>query len=502
MHCARSIRCFWPAGIFLLFSLFIIGLFLNYAPSWGFMDDIQNLRRAETVFQGDSVVRGIIDLSIGDMRGWGIFKPVYYTWAVLTYHFFKESPLTIYILIVIFNMLTLALWGYALHDLLAKEEGDRWWHIFVFPLSFLIFTPFWNNFIYISVQQKFIVTLSALAILSFLKSYQRENKVYVFLTYLCLLLSVGVHPEGIFLALAFVGCTLLDLLTLRKRRKISLIHFIVSILIFIGYFVFSLTVQMQGSYSGQYKGGLNLSAILGRLSNASVALKGIIFMALVALGIACLKGFSEKEISFKKYAILPLGVISYIAVLTPWGFPNYHLSTLAPFVLGILFPLYLYLNKRSRGLFWVNHILIIALAFAACTSIGAPRVAKMAHKKQVNRFIQKHRKSNPNSLYFTSPPLVEATAALRHFTEAEFVYLKQRRLSSARLLEGRNHYLVFCDESGDLTLQGIRVGDAIYANDTWRIFELKRQNNYRKTFNVEFKENYFQKLVSFLKRSF
>jgi len=490
---------FWPIVVYLLFCAFVIGAFIHYAPSWGLMDDSYNLGRAQTVFKGASVFTEIKKIIRSDLIGWGMFRPVYYTWAIFTYHIFRESPLAIYLLIALFNLLSFALWGYLLHFLFSGKKENRLLHIFLFPLIFSIFTPLWNIFIYISLQQKFIVTFSALAILYFFKAYAQKNKAYIFFSLLFVLLSIGTHPEGIFLVMAFIGCIVIDVVIKRRLSIISLINLVTYVFLFIAYFIFTLKVQMAGIYTARYKGGFNVSGILAGISGASIAVKGILGIAVIALVAAVLRALFKREIRLKASIVLPLGVISYILILAPWGFPNYHLSILAPFVMGIFFPLYMVMNKRSNALRNINNTLIIVLAFTACAYIAAPRIAKMGQIREVVQFLKKHRNANPESVYFTSPPLWEAGVALGHFSGAKVNYLRQGKLSYQDLHRTAGNYLIFSNESNALALDGVNIGRQIYANNTWRVFKVSGWGNYSSIFDVNFGRNFFQKLVVFLR---
>lgn len=490
---------FWPILVFIFFGALIIGSFVYHDPSWGFMDDVQHLGRANTVFNSDSMVNGFKEIISSDLS-WGMFRPVYYVWVVFIYHIWKDSPLTIYVLIALFNLATLALWGYLLHFLFSAKKEDRWAHIFIFPLTFLVFTPLWNNFIYISVQQKFIVTLSALAILCFFQSYRTKKKGYILLSVLWILLSIGIHPEGIFLAMAFIGCIIVHALIKRKIGILAILNFLAYLSLFLTYFIFSLKVQMRGGYTARYKENINIEGIFNSILSASPAVKGMVLIAVIAVIIACFRALMKKEDDLQEHVILPLSLISYIFILTPWGFPNYHLSTLAPFVMGIFFPAYIALNKRSKILYYLNNAVIIFMAFVACAYIGIPRIERMAEKKKVVQFLQENNKLSSENLYFLSPPLYEATYALNRFTDANTVYLSQPVFSSKDIHRNKNNYLIFSDESGPLSLEGVRIKEEIYASNTWRICKVIEDESYQGSFYVDFKKNGFQKVILHLKQ--
>lgn len=500
MKTDRSLEQLWPMLIFLLIGVLIIGCLLYSSPSWGFMDDLQHLGRAAHIAQSDSILTGLKDVLAIDLK-WGMFRPVYYVWIAFTYHFLKDSPLTIYILIAIFNIITLALWGYTLHSIFCRTNKDQWQHIFLFPLTFLIFTPFWNNFIYISVQQKFIITLSALSILFFFRAYKAKYKVNIFLSSLFLVLSIGIHPEGIFVAMAFIGCIVIDALGKRKIDRISLISLLTYLCLFIAYYIFTMSVQLAGdSYTSKYKSSLGIRQIFSSIATSPIGVKGILGLATIALITPCLKAFTRKETDLKAHTLLPLSIISFIVILSPWGFPNYHLSILAPLVMGIFFPTYVTLTNKSKTTKFIVNVLIVSMALAACFFIGSPRIAKMGQKKEIVHFLKKHHKENLQSIYLGSPPLYEATLALEHFSGANTFYLNEGTLSRQELMPDLTHYLVFSDESSPLLLDGVNVGAQIYASDTWRIFEIKAQEGYNGTFNVAFKKNLLQEIVAFLRR--
>jgi hypothetical protein len=151
--------------IFISFLLLVVGSFLFYAPGWGFMDDLTFRQLAGNFWSGKT---SFISMIFDDIHGLGRFHPVCYLWIILVY--WVKYPLLIYLLVFLIGAYVLLLWGQLMSRFLFKTPASSYVQ-WVFPLGFFLFPAFWNIFMYISVQEKFIFIFGSLSLYSLFKSY-------------------------------------------------------------------------------------------------------------------------------------------------------------------------------------------------------------------------------------------------------------------------------------------------------------------------------------------
>lgn len=491
---------YWPLVVAFVFFALLIGAYLFYAPSWGLMDDSQNLDRAQAVWQSGNILRGLWDVITSGVRGWGIFWPVYCTWAIFIYHIFKDSPLSIYILIACFNFISLFLWGVVLHKIFSAPKDDFLRNVFLFPLIFFIFTPFWNIFMYISVQQKFVIFFSALSFYFLAKAYNSGRNKYLIFSFLALLASIFSHPEGIYLSMAYIVFSILDITLLKYKKKVSIANFTINSIFFFLYYIFTVKVQMLGGYTAKYKNNLNMASLLNMFVETPMIVKAFFAGALVAFVCMLVQALRKKNNFLPLAIIIPIGIMTYLGTLLPWGFPNYHISLLAPHLFGLIFPVYLWLCRRKYLSLAVNGILIPISVTMVFFYVGFPRIQKMAEIKHMESFIKVLAAKNPHSFYFLPPPCVEATGAIKYFTGVDAKYLFEGKLSK-ELLSGRyQNYLVIRDECSMVTLDNVKAEEDVYGSNTWRIVRVSSKNDYSAAYKADFKENTFRKVITYLKR--
>ena len=486
----------FPLIIFTLFFMTVMGSLLFYAPGWGLMDDCRHLNHVELIWSGGNFFGNLWQL-ISIYTNVGEFIPVYFTWAALAYHIFRNAPLSLYLGIAVFNLMTLLLWGYTLNKVCPDTEKNRYMNIFLYPLTFSIFTPFWNNFMYISTQQKFIIFFSAIAVYLFYLACAKERKIYFIFSTIAVLLGVLTHPEGIFLNLAMLLLSLVLLLIIRK--KIYIFSFVINFILFFAYLFFTFTIQLKGSYASGYGNNLNLEKLVFNFLAAPALIKIITFSAALYLCFLIITIIKGKNRFSPVFLIFPLSYMSFVAVLVPWGYPNYHLSVLSPFIMGMLFPVYSFLNSRSlSSKILVNSFLII-IVFVLLFTIWFPRISKISDIKKVEQFIVDLEKKGDSNVYFMAQPCMEACDSLGSFTKTKTIYLNDSLLSGEKLIKSSNNLMIFRDECPKVYFDGVQESKEIYRNDTWRIFQVEKKAGVKKEFEVYFSENIIEKIKTFLK---
>lgn len=483
----------WPIIVFAVFFASLIGAFLYYWPGWGLQDDAQSLEIARLIWGSGHFWATLWEIIKGDLASWGIFRPIYYFTVAVNYHFFKDAPWVLYIFVTVFNFCALLLWGKLITRLFALKEDEKFIGMFLFPLSFFIFTPFWNIFTHISFQEKYIVLFSAAAFYFLEKAY-RENRA-VFLTPVVISIFLGLlsKPTGIHLTLTFGGFALADLLFFKFNKRLSRWVLLLSAVIFISYYLF-IKMNLRG-YAGQYS--LSLGSIVENLLHAPLVIQLLILVALVMSLTSILTTINKKNPFSPLVLMIPAGFLSYVLILAPWRLVNYLFSALTPYVLIMFFPFFLWCFRKNKGLRFLANAGLIFLVFMSFFFIGVPRVSKLADIRQMQAFIASSEEGHYH--YFFPPPFSEAAEAIGTLTSREIHYLQDGVLSEEHYDDTKINRLIVNDEAAPVSLKGVQTGEAVYQNKTWKVIGLRKDGENTGTFQADFPENCVQRLKSFLR---
>lgn len=492
------VKC-WPVVIFLGFFILLVGINLYYAPSWGLMDDVQNLEMAKTVWQSGNPFPNLWGLITRSLFDWGIFWPVYYTWVILVYHIFSEMPLAIYILIIMLNFISIFFWGMVFYRLFSVSKENFFLSVFLFPLLFFVFTPFWNIFLYVSVQQKFVLFFSALSLYSMERAYRLGKNRYLIFSFLALLGGIFGHPEGVYLCAAYIGFSILDILFFRYKKNISTVNLSINSVFFLAYYIFTTRIQMKGVYSSKYKNNLNIESLMLNFSEASVIVKALFILACGVFIYMTVQVLRRKNAFQPPAIIIPLGILTYLVVLLPWGFPNYHIGLLAPHLFGLFFLTYLWACRWKLLSFSVNVIIIPALVAMSFFYVGIPRIQKTSEIKLVEDFLKKFGSKSPQDLYFLPRPCAEAAGAIEYFTGINTMYLSDGKLPQDFLNDRSQNYLVMRDECPEAVLENVKVREEIYKSNTWNIVNVSSENGHSEVYKGDFQKNIFQEMIDYLR---
>ena len=233
------------------------------------------------------------------------------------YLVFQHHPTGFYIFVLILNMLAMLLWGRLFYEFFEVPEKYRYLTIFLFPLSFFFFTPFWNIFMYVSVQEKFVVWFSAISLYFFYQSYSRKRPSDIFFALGVAVLGVLSKPTMISLIGIYIFWSILDLLFYRKDKVLSLWYIGVNSILFFVYGVFTFKVQLKSGYTSSYGQNLNITSLIQRVCSGSLVVK-----VLLVMGIVFFFGFLVNSIRNKKRPFcvnIPRGFIGLYYFANPLG---------------------------------------------------------------------------------------------------------------------------------------------------------------------------------------
>jgi len=489
----------FPVIIFILFFSAILGATVYYAPGWGLMDDCQNLGRASAVLHSPSPVQEFLKNVWGDAIGWGIFRPVYHLWIITVYNLFARMPTAIYILMALINMCSLLIWGRVFCSFYNVKKENSQLGAYLFPLSFFLFTPFWNIFMYISLQEKFVVLFSALSFYFFKKSYEVASNRLVPFTFLFLILGLFSKPTTLCLALVYIVFALLDCLLFKIRPALSLVYLAISGILAVAYTTFTFKIQIHGQYTASYGHNLKPMILIGKILAANLIIKFLFLLGIVSVLFHIIKFILTKDKNDVFGVLLPLGLLGFLTLLMPWGYQSYLLCDLAPFVLGIFFPLYIWLIGRNTFSRCSVNAAFLVLISAVLIGLILPRISKMGEITKTEDFLKSRSLQYRHSRYLLLPPYSESAYALNGFTSEDIAYLADGKIDETFLTDKGNNYLLVNDQCSKIRMNGVRLAEEIYSNKTWQIYSLAIDKNYTGEFKPLFKNNLIQEIKTTLR---
>jgi len=482
----------YARGVFLIFCLIVIAAYVYHQPSWGMMDDWAHLDLTEKIWTAQDPLAALSTYFSAEFEEQKI-RPLHCLMTLFVYKFFVHSPTVVYILNFCFGMALLPLWGKIFEMMFCKGEKEKADHIYIYPLSFFAFLPFWNNFMYISLQEKLIFYFSTLSIYFLGRLIQKNEGRYTWYTLFFSVLCLLSKPTGIFLIVTLMVFSMAMLLFDRRKGKNFEMMGAVCFVILIAYYLVIKVALFSTSYSSRYGDNLNIAGIIQNLSAASIFIPALLLVSVIAF-IVFFVLFRKKRVEL--FALfLPIGFIIYIFILLPWGIINYLLGPAAPFLLGMCFPLYLAIKRflSKRRLEVLAPVTVCLLAFFILGQVIYVRIVKMADIHRTIEKIMELNLQNQAKFYFP-PPYVETHFSLEQFTHARIQYLKDGILNAEYMDSGDNYFLSF-DQSPRIVLRGVEFKDLVYQNRTWRIYKLSPSYRAETTAYEIFPKTFLEKLV-------
>lgn len=479
----------FPVASFVFCLLVICGATFYYSPSWGLMDDDGFLEMAVTYWKNPANT----EIVTRDFMAAGMYRPVVFVWATIFYKVFENWPAGFYMFIAVGNMAAMLLWGIVFCRFFNVRREDRYWSIFFFPLAFFVFTPFWNLFTYLSLQEKFIIFLAPLALYYFQNTYQTARpRDWIFL-YFLLVLGMLSKATFIFVPAAIVAYAFLDLVFFRGRKAVSATHLMITGLSLVYYAFYTFTVQLKGDYTAKYKSGLTIGGIIGKILGTSVVAKVLLLTGAVGSLVFVIWALRKMNREYLFPCIIYCGLVVYLMLLLPWGLHSYLLSAVGPLALGAFFPLYAWIIRK--GGLWkigINVLIAVAVCFVFVGN-NIPSISRMGDIGRTIRFIKENNNERMGR-YFFPPPYQESALATGNYTKKDIVYCDDGFIRSGMLLPDGENYAVFADLFPSVELSGVELGDEVYANGTWKVFRVIRSDDHQGTVRIGFAKTLVQKL--------
>lgn len=480
-------KCF-PLMSFVGFVFLVLGTILYFQPGWGLMDDVSNRTIAGNFWTGLESFGSLISDDIGRGR----FRPLYILWIVSVYMI--SNPVLIYGLIAVLLLAILLVWGQIVDGLFQHDDPVQTAVAkYCFPLSFFVFTPFWNIFMYISLQEKFIYVFSALSIYFLIKAYERQSIQSFGAAFVFLIVGVAGKETALALLGSYVFYALLDLVVFKKNAFMSKKLLLGSGVFGCSYVIFIRSIL--GDYTEKYKDNSHVSGYIDSLLAAPMIVKLLLILAVLTLCIfIVLKMLGKAKTVNDQFVIVPGFIIAYFFILLPWGVVSYLMAPLAPFIMIMFYPIFRFgcrLHKMIKVVFVGG---VVVLAYLIFGFVDMPRIEKMANIKKAVEAIQQVDQLRSNSRFFYPPGYIESAGTMKHYTQTDMIYVEDGTLDVTMITDEGPNYLIFEDQSRSIQLEDVRVGDQVYENSTWMVFEVLFEYDFRGRHQVEFSENFFEKM--------
>jgi len=482
-------------GIFISWCLVILTAILAIHPGWGFMDDHNNLTSSLNFWQHPSFER--LQRMIVEDTGSGRFRPIYMLWIITVYKIGANAPYLIYFFTTLTGLLVLPLWGLIL-DKVFNHGKKSPFLVWIYPLAFSLFTPFWNLFMYISIQEKFIYLFSGPAILFFLRSYEKNcwKDFVISLVFACL--ATLSKETGIVLVISFSAYAFFDAIIFKRNPPLSLKIWGIATTLFTSYYFF--IQQLLKSYTARYANNSNFHATITNLFSSPLHIKLALILSLIVILWQIGHKLTNRKFEENGESILAWLTSFYILILLPWGFQSYILAPLSAFVIGMGF--FFFRLGDKYFLFKIfKRLIIIVLIFITAFFIIIPQIQKMADKHKVAKAVEAISKKDPSAIFFYPPPYAETATALSIFSQSQIIYVNEGGLSRKDIATGKTPYLLINDECSPAKLLNLSPGQQIYASETWRIYTLKFSTKERSSFKPVFDRNFLQTLKDYIKKT-
>jgi len=484
-------------GVFALYCIIIVTATLYYSPWWGVVDDAHCLDVAAKFWKLPSI-GSFCGMVKEEMVFGGRFRPIYQFWIISAYSVFRNFPVGVYLFMALAGLATLLVWGRMINEIFPASQ-DKFFNLFVYPLSFFIFTPFWNNFMYITVLEKFVYFFSSFSLYFYIRAYKTGKAAYLGVSCIFIVLGMFGKETGVALAGVYCAYSLLDMLIFHKNAKLSSISLAGSASIIVGYF-FLVRGIWTGPFSLAYKQNFNIGAILNSLFVAPMMIKLPMAVSVIFLCAGIILILRRPNGSIRQeYLLFPFFLGAYLLILSPMGFRNYYLAPIAPSMMLTIYPIYMFIGARSvvrRGAFQIVLIILISLVLIF---IIIPRISKMGEIKKVVSAIASIQNKNLTTKFFIGPPFYETACMLQLHTNAGIEYLISGLIDENMLQDKARNYIIFEDRCSSLEFHDVAIEDEVYHNDTWRIFSLTEAAGKSLVFKPVFDRNFMQRIKDWIK---
>lgn len=321
----------------LAFLSVITTLFVIFPPYWSLLDDGGFLLEAGNHFSNRGFVEFVIETTLADMRGWGMFRPVYYAYVYLFYGTFQNSSVVAYWFIAAFSIAIFWFWAWLFEKCVinifkSAHKEDITFLRWLFFLLCLLFTPHYNSLFHASLQERFVVLFNGFAFWGLLTILESKKVNLISMGSLVVGSFLAFYSKLTFLFQMPIFTFWLFLAWQNTRKKQMLAASFIMLFLTIYFAAFSLSIRT--SHTSTYQ----ISSIGSAFLTIGLRFHIFFWLALIALVVLIWRWRFLKQQplnSIMSVAFWPLSVISYLLVLLPWGtVAGYYLVPPGVFIVG------------------------------------------------------------------------------------------------------------------------------------------------------------------------
>lgn len=324
------IACLFAAGLSYLFFI--------WPPFWALMDDGTLVASAQNHFSGKDFYHFVFDSTITDMRGWGLFRPVYYSYIYLFYGYFRSSSIFAYVFIFILTTTTFWMWALLFEKCMAQvwknaSENHLMFFRWLFFLLCFLFTPHYNLLFFSSLQERFVLLFDALAFWGLLSMAGHKRAHPIFTSALIAGSFLAFFSKLTFVFQMPLLTLWLFILWRDMRKQCFLILCVIMLVLTFSFILFSLSIRTG------YTSGYQLASIGQVFWSIGPRFHFLFWFSVVSFLIFLWHWFrisSDRKFSdLMRYIFWPLSVISYLMVLLPWGtVAGHYMALTGIFIIG------------------------------------------------------------------------------------------------------------------------------------------------------------------------
>lgn len=482
-YALRWLAFIWSFGVFLVLVIL--------PPEWALMDDVGIHQLALDNFDGKNFWQYLSEFVWGDF-GWGMFRPMYAAYSYVFYGAFCRSSQAAYLFLYLINTCIFWIWSQLFSKCIECSESDlkriKIYQTLFFILCFL-FVPHQNLFFFGSLQERLIICFGSIAFWSVIEM-NRTGQVRAG-TIAALLAGGLLALLSKATALFLIPPLTLWLLWLGiSNRKYKTNFFCTALLaaalgIGFGY----LFLRIRTGYTSSYQIN-SLAHFVSVMSPRTSLFLGVGSFCLILLVVAriVLRGARSANQLFPMI-VWPLGLISYLIILIPWGkSAGYHFIPAGVFLIGSV--LSVHHQFFSRKNVWIFHLSITAFIVFVLIASGfsMKKFIKEARQhyglRKVVAFLSAELTQSERPIAIRMPePCLEASFHMNSLlNRSNFVFMLKDNNDSflVESEEKLRKFLVTNKECRSVP-SSVKVQSILFQYPPWFIYEVKSSNHSSRT---------------------
>ncbi len=440
-----------------------------YPMCFGLVEDAQILQLVRTSWQHLSLFEILRDYS--DMDG-GSFRPVETFFIYIFYGPLQSHPKLFYLINYGFVILAMFLWVVMIRGKVSPRFRAEW--TIMFSCLLLVATPLYNLTTHLVLQEKYVILFAGLSYYALDRALAIQNlsnaRWWALQGVILISILFGFWSKATFIA--FMPWILLAIAlstNLALHRKWTTLLIFLTTTGMMGY----LRLSHRSSYNLQYR--TDLAGLLERIHYLPKS-----FYVFSCLGISTLSVLIylrwKRQLDHRAwigFLLWPISLLSYLAVMIPWGINTYYWTpAMAPacgclVILGDLYfrKMPLFAARGVLGLMTVSMILACVGVFG----VGIPRLARQSEIGMVADWLSRQLPNERVTVY-VEQPCMEATSSLAYYAGGRqpFNYLQQSQVPQS---PQATWWLITRDECNIAAKHAPLFDRVIYESPHWKIYQ-------------------------------